>query len=123
MLVVVDSLTGQGQRFAEKLGVDFTDINLGLEDDQSPLFLITRSFNFGEIPEPTLDFLERYSQRVVGVAVSGNRNWGTNFGAAGDKIAAKYAIPLVTKFEGSGFKHDVDHVKTWIETYERSHAQ
>ncbi len=114
MLVVYDSLTGQGHRFAEKLGFELADINLGIPAHSGKLFLITRSFNFGEVPETTLDFIEDYRDEIAGVAVSGNRNWGTNFGAAGDKIEKQFQIPLVLKFEGSGFSKDVEYVRAWI---------
>lgn len=123
MIVVYDTLTGQGMRFAEKLGYAIADVNLGLPNSDEPIFLITRSFNFGEVPETTLDFVEQYRDRIIGVAVSGNRNWGTNFGAAGDKIQAQYQIPLIAKFEGSGFKKDVDDVRTWLEHQEKERAQ
>ncbi|WP_331836835.1 class Ib ribonucleoside-diphosphate reductase assembly flavoprotein NrdI [Erysipelothrix piscisicarius] len=54
--------------------------------------------------------MEQEAAKVVGVAVGGNRNWGTNFGAAGDKIHDEYNIELVLKFEGSGFTKDVEIV-------------
>lgn len=107
MFIVVDSLTGQGERFAQKLGYPY--YRIGKDDipfDQGEFFLLTRSFNFGEIPMPTIEVLRKHYQQCVGCAVSGNRNWGTNYGAAGDKIEAIYKIPLICKYEGSGFKHD-----------------
>jgi ribonucleoside-diphosphate reductase protein NrdI len=77
--------------------------------------LITRSVNFGEITAFTDSFLKDYVKKVIGVAVSGNRSWGKTYGAAGDKIALKYGIPLVLKFEGLGFPNDVRQVKDWLE--------
>lgn len=116
MIIVYDSLTGQTKRFVSKIGYDVVNIK-DYEESNQKVFLVTRSFNFGEIPEPTLKFLEKHSNKVVGTAVSGNRNWGTNFGAAGDKIEKIYNIPLVLKFEGSGFDHDVVTIKTWLEEH------
>lgn len=116
MLVVYDSLTGMGKKVAEKLGFRFADINnLPSIENESKIFLLTRSFNFGEVTKEAEDFLSKHSQKVVGVAVSGNRNWGTNFGAAGDKISKHYNIPLVLKFEGLGFPEDIKKMKNWIE--------
>ena len=114
MIAVVDSLTGQGARFAQKIGlshVNIQDYTGGTED----ILLLTRSFNFGEVTKEAESFLKDYHTLVKGVCVSGNRNWGTNFGAAGDKISAQYDIELVLKYEGSGFNKDVDFVKAWIE--------
>lgn len=113
MLVIVDSLTGQGERFAKKLGYPYVMIQ-DYQGEEDQLFLLTRSFNFGEISQEALDFLNQYADRVVGVAVSGNRNWGTNYGAAGDKIAKQYGIELVLKYEGSGFGKDIEYVKAWL---------
>ena len=114
MLVVVDSLTGQGQRFAKKLGLPYVDVKEYTDNGQEILFL-TRSYNFGEVTEEAKNFLKDHHTKVVGVAVSGNKNWGTNYGAAGVKISRKYDIELVCKYEGSGFQKDVDIVTEWIE--------
>jgi len=117
MVVVYDSLTGQSKRFAEKLNIgcyDIKECHVDLNDD---ILLVTRTFNFGEIPESTKTFLDQNAHLVKGVCVSGNRNWGMNYGAAGDKIHQIYEIPLVLKFEASGFDRDVDIVKQWIKNF------
>lgn len=116
MLVVYDSLTGQGARFAKRLGLDYVSI-LDYEGEEDEVFLVTRNYDFGQITVDTEEFLEDYADKVVGLAVSGNRNWGTNFGAAGDKISKQHGLELVLKFEGSGFSHDVEFVKDWIQKY------
>lgn len=117
MLVVVDSLTGQGERFAAKLGSPYVNIK-NYDGSSQNILLLTRSFNFGEVTQDAQEFMEKYSMNVKGVAVSGNRNWGANFGAAGEKISSAYNIPLVLKYEGSGFNKDVEIVKSWIENEE-----
>lgn len=114
MIIVYDSLTGQSKRFAESLGYELQDINTFKPNEDDFLFLITRSFNFGEVSQSAKTFLSKHAKKVIGVAVSGNRNWGTNFGAAGDKIETEFGIPLVLKFEGSGMPHERKIVKDWI---------
>lgn len=114
MITVVDSLTGQGERFAKKLEIPFVNIK-DYSGGEEPILLLTRSYNFGEVTKEAEVFLKEHHHKVLGVAVSGNRNWGTNFGAAGDKISQQYNIELVLKYEGSGFNKDVDIVKEWIE--------
>lgn len=116
MLVVYDSLTGQGARFASRLGLEHMSI-LDYEGEDRELFLITRNFDYGEITVDTDEFLEDYADKVVALAVSGNRNWGQHYGVAGDKIAKQYGIELVLKFEGAGFSHDIAFVKDWIQKY------
>jgi len=112
--VIFDSLTGQTKRFATSLGFDAIHIKLYEGEPNDNLFLVTRSINFGQIPATTKAFLDQYKDKVVGVAVSGNKNWGENYGKAGDSIAAYYNIPLILKFEGSGFKPDRETVKNWL---------
>lgn len=117
MIVVYDSLTGQGKKFALKLGYDAIKITDYQEDNDQHVFLVTRSFNFGEVPKTTLDFLNIYHHRVIGTAVSGNKNWGSNFGKAGEIIEKKYQIPLVIKFEMAGMESDIKKTKKFIEDY------
>ena len=117
MIIIYDSLTGQAKKLADKLGYTVYNINAYDKKVIDKVFLITRSYNFGEITLETKAFLEQYHHLVIGVAVSGNKNWGKNFGAAGDKIEKIYEIPLVLKFESSGFPEDVSIIKKWIQTY------
>lgn len=113
LVVVFDSLTGQTERFASKLGIRAIDI-LDYEGEDVNILLATRSYDFGQVTEEALDFLSDYSDRVLGTVISGNRNWGTNYGAAGREIEKDYNIPIVLIFEGSGFRHDIELVKEWI---------
>ncbi len=116
MLVVYDSLTGQCERFAKKLEATCVNI-LDYEPSDSPVFLITRSWDFGKITDETQEFLDLYSNKVTALAVGGNRNWGTNYGAAGDKISKQYNLELVLKFEGSGFRKDVEFINEWLQKH------
>jgi protein involved in ribonucleotide reduction len=118
LIIVVDSMTGLGRKFADKLERLVFNIQDVPQGHHGPFLLITRSINFGEIPKSTSDFLAIFAPLVKGVVVGGNRTWGKNFGAAGDKIQATFGIPLVEKFEGVGFPHEVKKVKLWIEQME-----
>jgi ribonucleoside-diphosphate reductase protein NrdI len=117
MLIVYDSLTGQGKKFALKLGYEAIKISEYETTHDHVVFLVTRSFHFGEVPKTTLTFLESYHDRVVGLAVSGNRNWGTNYGKAGEVIEKRYGIPLVTKFEMGGMESDIKTTQAYIQGY------
>lgn len=119
LIVIVDSLTGLSKRFADRLGFEVIDIHELIDHvvtDQ--FFLVTRSTGFGEIPEDTVKLLNQCANLCCGCAVSGNRNWGKNYGAAGDKIAELYQIPLVCKFEGSGFNSDLQIVLNYLKEYQ-----
>jgi ribonucleoside-diphosphate reductase protein NrdI len=114
IVIVVDSMTGMGLKFAAKLGYPFFPIDAYVYQDGHQVLLITRSVNFGDITEPTRRFLDQFANQTIGMLVSGNRNWGKNYGAAGDKIQLEYKIPLILKFEGMGFPHEVAQVKNWL---------
>jgi protein involved in ribonucleotide reduction len=116
LILAVDSLTGQGKRFAEKVGYPVFDIGTCQPSKNQHVILVTRSYNFGEIPETTRMFIDAFRTHIIGVVVGGNRTWGKNFGAAGEKIQAKFGIPLIHKFEGTGFPNEVAVTKAWIET-------
>ena len=114
LILAVDSLTGQGKRFAEKLGYPVFDVVTYQPIHDQRVILVTRSYNFGDIPDTTLTFIHAYRSSIIGVVVGGNRTWGKNFGAAGDKIQTMFGIPLIHKFEGTGFPSEVALTKAWI---------
>ncbi|GMK47617.1 hypothetical protein PghCCS26_47470 [Paenibacillus glycanilyticus] len=49
-----------------------------------------------------------------GVAASGNRNWGANFGRAGDIICEQYCVPLIVKFELAGNENEVQFFNDYL---------
>ena len=118
MIVIYDSLTGQTKRFATRLGLEAIAVSDFNFDRDDKILLATRSHGFGKIPDTTLNFLKMWHKNVVGVVVSGNRNWGANYGAAGNKIEQQFEIPLIIKFEGPGFPEDREYVIKWINKYE-----
>jgi protein involved in ribonucleotide reduction len=117
MRVVYDSITGQGLRFTTALGYPMVAIDQCEPAPYEKLLLVTRTHKFGEIPPSTQLFLDAHAAHVAGVAVGGNRNWGINYGAAGDKIAAQYGIPLVCKFEAAGMPSERAMVKAWLDEH------
>lgn len=119
MLVVYDSLTGKSRMFTEQLNIPFPILDINKISDIDPnekIFLITRSFNYGDIPQTTSRFLTLYANQVIGMAVSGNRAWGDAlYGLAGDRIKDQYPhIELVAKFELLGTEKDREVVRDWI---------
>ncbi|ENQ3077607.1 class Ib ribonucleoside-diphosphate reductase assembly flavoprotein NrdI [Bacillus sp. WLY-B-L8] len=110
MLIAYDSMTGNVKRFIHKLNMPAVQINENLVLDEEYV-LITYTTGFGNVPERVLQFLERNHERLKGVAASGNRNWGDMFGASADKIATRYEVPVVSKFELSGTNKDVEFFK------------
>lgn len=77
----------------------------------TPYVLVTYTTGFGNVPESTSNFLKNNSNKMVGVASSGNRNWGSNFAKAARIITEKYGVPNILEFELSGTKLDIDTFK------------
>jgi len=107
LLIVYDSKTGNTQRFINKLNLKSVKITEDLVIEE-PFVLVTHTTGIGQIPQTTLKFLEKNYQYLKGVACSGNKVWGKNYGAACDLISKKYGVPILMKFELSGSKSDVE---------------
>ncbi|MDR2042779.1 MAG: class Ib ribonucleoside-diphosphate reductase assembly flavoprotein NrdI [Clostridium sp.] len=104
MIIVYDSKTGLGKKFAEKLSCPTQSVT---ESVNSPCLLVTRNVGLGKIPKTTDKFLRQYHSFVKGVVVNGNRRYGRFFCAAGPKITEKYQIPVALNIEGEGSEGDV----------------
>jgi len=70
--------------------------------------LVTHTTKLGAVPNTTRMFMQKHGHLILSVSSSGNMNWGNNFALAADKLAGEYAIPILIKFELSGFNQDVD---------------
>ncbi|MED0863753.1 class Ib ribonucleoside-diphosphate reductase assembly flavoprotein NrdI [Bacillus safensis] len=108
MIVYFYSLTGNIRRFIAKtgLGGQAREIKTG-EVVEDPFVLVTPTYDFGQPPATVIEWLKDSGDLMVGVAASGNRNWGDGFGAAADVIAALYDVPVIAKFELAGTEEDV----------------
>jgi len=110
ILIAYDTKTGNVQRFIDKvknkINLKTIKIYNGLIIQQH-FILVTYTTGFGQIPETTRNFLEKNNHNLVAVAASGNMNWGTNFAVSADRIAEKYRVPIILKFELSGTNKDV----------------
>lgn len=106
MRIIYHSTTGNIPRFLSKCGMGGWSIEIAQKVDE-PFILVTNTLGFGEVPDAVTDYLSFNSEYLYGVAASGNRNFGDNFGAAGRIIAQIYDVPLLLTFELSGTDEDV----------------
>jgi len=112
LLVVYDSRTGNVQRFVDRFQrqatapIRFLRIQPSLVVHE-PYILLTYTTGFGAVPESVEQFLKRCSSFLIGVAASGNRNWGYMFAKSADIISSQYHVPIVHKFELSGTNTDI----------------
>ncbi|WP_223068915.1 class Ib ribonucleoside-diphosphate reductase assembly flavoprotein NrdI [Paenibacillus caui] len=110
MLIAYDSKTGNVKRFIGKLKMPAVQIDDSMTLDE-PFVLVTYTTGFGQVPERVASFLKRNYKQLVGVAASGNRNWGDKFARSADIISEEYHVPVVGKFELSGTFGDAERFK------------
>lgn len=119
--IIYDGLEkGNIFEFVQKLSEFKSEKIQDFQNENEDLFLITKTVKYGEITDTTENFLKKYSKLVIGIAVSGNRNFGSNFAKAGDLIAEKFNIPLVLKFENKGFEEDIEYIKKWLNDFTKN---
>jgi protein involved in ribonucleotide reduction len=113
MIITYDSMTGNVERFVQKLGFECIRVQENLILDK-PYVLITYTTGFGQVPAKVLAFLNNNRSGLYGVAASGNRNWGDNFARSADLIAEQHQVPVISKFELCGTERDVEQFKKGV---------
>lgn len=116
MIIAYASMTGNVQRFVDKLEFDKKVKVNGETIVDSPYVLITYTTGFGVIPKEVESFLQWSTNRsnLIAVIGSGNRNWGNNFCGGAKQIAERYNVPLLHMFEISGLPSDLEIVTSRI---------
>lgn len=121
MKIIYFSQTGNIARFVKKLTMfEVVRLHTGDEITDENFVLITNTTNFGEVPLVVANFLENNSANLIAVAGSGNRNWGDMYAKAVDTVAIQYGVPILLKFELSGYKKDIDKFITEVRKIEIS---
>lgn len=110
--IYYDSKTGNVDRFVQKIAAHTGWETQRISEDalvETFGHFITFTTRFGEVPTTSAAFMEHNAHFIKSVSSSGNRNWGQNFGKAGDRLAEAYKLPLLFKFELSGTSQEVQH--------------
>lgn len=110
LLIVYASRTGNVRRFVQQIPLPRLEIITGDERVEEPCILITYTTGFGQIPAEVERFARGHLHQIRGVAASGNRNWGSSFAAAAERLAERYGLPVLHKFELSGSHKDVEKI-------------
>ncbi|RRC95985.1 class Ib ribonucleoside-diphosphate reductase assembly flavoprotein NrdI [Schaalia canis] len=126
-VVYFSSATGNTRRFVEKLGFPAARIPLRAADPflsvDYDYVLIVPTYGGGNrkgaVPKQVITFLNDPTNRshCRGVISSGNTNFGTAYGLAGDIVAAKLGVPHMYKFELLGTSEDVSRVQNGLEEF------
>ena len=84
LVVVYDSLTGLGKKFAKSLGLPSQSVWKKLE---GPCILVSRNSGAGQIPWTTKRFIRKYKHLIKGFVINGNqKRYPRTFCGATDKI-------------------------------------
>lgn len=121
MIIYYDSRTGNVERFVRKVAAKTGWQCLKITDQMiasNPGHLITHTTKIGRVPESTKRFMQANHPFILSVSSSGNMNWGANFALAADKIAIRFRIPLLLKFELSGLERDVNAFTEKVNAFE-----
>ncbi|MFV0413373.1 MAG: class Ib ribonucleoside-diphosphate reductase assembly flavoprotein NrdI [Oscillospiraceae bacterium] len=111
IIIVYDSKTGLGKRFAEKLPYPSQPVEHSIT---GPCILVTRNSGLGQIAGTTKKFLKKNGAVVKGVVVNGDKRFGKHFCAAGPKIQKRYGLPLLLNIEGEGTEQDAAQLTALI---------
>ncbi|UBM47640.1 class Ib ribonucleoside-diphosphate reductase assembly flavoprotein NrdI [Bacillus velezensis] len=126
MIITYESKTGNVRRFVKALQQEFDVEAIEITDDtiiNQEFIHITYTIGFGEVPERTLNFIIKNKNKIKGVAVSGNKVWGDNYGLAGDKLSAMFHVPLLLKFELSGTKQDLQKINREVQLIDKHNTK
>jgi protein involved in ribonucleotide reduction len=115
-MIAFASRTGNVRYIISKLELPSIEI-LETKELAEPFLLFTYTDGFGEVPIKVQQFMEKNGTHCRGVVVSGNSNFGSSFGKAGEVISKQWAVPLVRKLEMRGFSEDYEAIHRYYEQY------
>ena len=126
-LVYFSSVSGNTQRFVQRLGRDASRIPLLSRDEHlrvtEPYVLVLPTYGGGNgegaVPKQVIRFLNDEANRrmIRGVIAAGNTNFGTAYALAGDVISMKCKVPVLYRFEVFGTPDDVQAVDRGLEQF------
>ncbi|MEP2784978.1 MAG: class Ib ribonucleoside-diphosphate reductase assembly flavoprotein NrdI [Pseudoruegeria sp.] len=126
-LVYFSSASGNTRRFVERLGLPASQLPIRASDKlpqiTRPFVLICPTYadglGRGAVPKQVIACLNTPASRALlrGVIASGNRNFGATFARAGDVIANKCNVPILTRFELAGTETDIVRIRTGLHRF------
>lgn len=127
LIVYFSSVSGNTERFVEKLGMRAKRIPLYKRDEalevNEPYVLISPTYGGGNgegaVPKQVIRFLNDESNRkwIRGVISTGNTNFGSAYCIGGDIISRKCRVPHLDRVELFGTAEDVARVNRGLEKW------
>lgn len=122
MIVYFSGPTENTHKFVQRTGLPATRIPVRGDYPRMnvPYVLVTPSYGTGKnsVPPQVKRFLSDDTNRGLLTAVvgSGNRNFGSDYGIAADKVSRKCGVPVIHKFELQGTDYDVTSINQLLDT-------
>jgi protein involved in ribonucleotide reduction len=124
-VVYFSSVSENTKRFVDKLGLTSFRIPLSSQEAEASTYdkdcvLVTPTYGGGNdnqtVPKQVIKFLNNPENRkhVKAVIAGGNTNFGEHYGKAGEIIAHKLGVPLISRFEVLGTPDEVSQAKERI---------
>lgn len=127
LIVYFSSVSGNTERFVQKLGMRSRRIPLYKRDDalevNEPFVLISPTYGGGNgegaVPKQVIRFLNDEGNRrwIRGVISTGNTNFGDAYCIGGDIISRKCKVPHLDRVELFGTPEDVSRVTRGLEKW------
>lgn len=132
-VVYYSSATNNTHTFVEKLGFDAVRIPIKPSEKMIevnwPYVLIIPTYGggasiMGRKSRPVLPQIKSFLEHgdnasyMKAVIASGNLNFGSDYGKAGDVISKKFGVPYVYRFELYGNNEDVEIVRNGLLNFE-----
>ena len=121
-VVYFSSVSENTKRLVDKLGL--TAVRIPLKTDEAASFtyerdsvLVVPTYGSGEekttVPKQVIKFLNNPENRkhIKGVVATGNTNFGSSYGLAGDIVSQKLGVPLIQRIEIMGTPEDITQLK------------
>ena len=121
LIVYWSSNSGGTRRVAEALGTDA--VELSDYDGTSPYVKLTPTYDQprgGFTPKPVQTFLNKHAHLMVGVAGSGNRNFGEHYCQAAIGISKQHNVPIVHCIDIMGTEDDYRTIDTGMTQHWRT---
>lgn len=108
-MIVYHSRTGNTKYVIDKLNLPSINMRecVNLQDK---FILFTYTDGKGVVPMEVLQFMKKHHKNCIGSIITGNTNFGKNFGVAGDILKNMYSIPILRKIDLRGTLSDYEYI-------------